>query len=119
MHTDGNIPPMPERGFYYHYKHDPEASFNNYTYEVMGVGHHSESDCRPEDQHLVVYRPLYKDAFVYRNGKMFDVRPLGMFMESVTKDGVEKSRFTKIEDTDVIEKLKELREEMYPKNLFD
>jgi hypothetical protein len=30
--------------FYYHYKHDPSISVNNYAYEVIGVGMHSEDD---------------------------------------------------------------------------
>jgi hypothetical protein len=55
---------IPEPGFYYHYKHDPNGSVNNYAYEVLGIGHHTEDSCRPEDEYLVVYRPLY-EAFVY------------------------------------------------------
>jgi hypothetical protein len=103
---------VPEKGFYYHYKHDPAGTVNNYAYEFMGVGHHTEDDCRPEDALLAVYRPLY-EAFVYTNGKMFDVRPLSMFMEEVTKDGKTFPRFEKIIDAAVIEKLTALRKEMY------
>lgn len=33
----------PEKGFYYHYKHDPNGSFDNYAYEVLNIGHHTES----------------------------------------------------------------------------
>ncbi len=35
---------IPEKGFYYHYKHDPKGEVNNYAYEVMGVGSHTEED---------------------------------------------------------------------------
>ncbi len=56
---------MPERGFYYHYKHNPDGAVNNYAYEVMGVGCHTEDNCRPEDINLVVYRPLYESS-VYK-----------------------------------------------------
>lgn len=28
---------VPERGFYYHYKHDPAGSVDNYAYEVLGA----------------------------------------------------------------------------------
>ena len=104
---------VPEKGFYYHYKHDPNGSFNTYAYEVVGVGHHTESKCRPEDIFLVVYRPLYP-AFVYENGKMFDVRPLPMFMESVEKDDGRIPRFEKIEDPALLAKLEQIRDEMYP-----
>lgn len=104
---------VPETGFYYHYKHDPSGSFQNYAYEIMGVGHHSEDDCRPEDAHLVVYRPLYESAAVYKAGKFFDIRPLGMFVETVVKDGVEMPRFAKITDPELIAKLEKVRKEMY------
>ena len=102
----------PERGFYYHYKHDPNGSVNNYAYEVMGVGHHTEKECRPEDTHMVVYRPLYK-AYVYKNGKMFDIRPLDMFIENVTKEGKTFPRFQKITDSGTIRTLEQIRDEMY------
>ncbi len=102
----------PELGFYYHYKHDPAGEVNNYAYEVTGVGHHTERDCRPEDQYMVVYRPLY-EAFVYKEGKLFDIRPLTMFMEEVEKDGVRMPRFTKITNPAVIEKLEAKKREMY------
>lgn len=103
---------VPEKGFYYHYKHDPKGAINNYAYEVMGVGHHTENDCRPEDANLVVYRPLY-NASVYQAGKMFDIRPLEMFMEDIIKDGKTMPRFTKITDTAVIKELQEIGAKMY------
>jgi len=103
---------VPEKGFYYHYKHDPAGAFNNYAYEFVGVGHHTEDDCRPEDALLGVYRPLY-DAFVYRNGKMFDVRPLSMWLEPVEKDGKTFPRFTRITDPELVRRLEALRKEMY------
>ena len=102
----------PEKGFYYHYKHDPNGLLNNYAYEVMGVGHHTEDDCRPEDANMVVYRPLY-EASVYKAGKMFDLRPLEMFMQNVTKDDKTFPRFRKITDPVVIDQLKMIRTQMY------
>ena len=113
MHVDGNLPEVPDNGFYYHYKHDPAVSVDNFAYEVLGVAHHTEDDVREEDMYIVIYRPLYREAFVYRNGKMFDARPLSMFMESVTKDGIEKKRFTKIKDASILEKLEIKKVEMY------
>lgn len=109
-----NIPTnVPERGLYYHYKHDPEGKVNNYAYEVMGVGIHTEDDCSPEDEHMVVYRPLYKEARVFTEGKFFDLRPLEMFMENVTKDGKTFPRFKKITNAEVIEALEAIKREMY------
>jgi hypothetical protein len=103
---------VPEKGFYYHYKHDSNGAVNNYAYEVMGVGCHTEDDCRPEDANLVVYRPLYESS-VYKAGKLFDVRPLGMFMEDVTKDGRTFPRFQRITDAAIIEELKAIQRQMY------
>lgn len=103
---------VPEVGFYYHYKHDPEGAINNYAYEVVGVGHHTEDDCRPEDANMVVYRPLY-EAFVYTAGKLFDLRPLEMWMGTVEKDGKTIPRFTKVTEPSRIEALEEIRSQMY------
>lgn len=103
---------VPEKGFYYHYKHDPEGEVNNYAYEVLGVGHHTEDNCRPEDANMVVYRPLY-EAFVYTHGKLFDLRPLLMWMGDVEKDGKNFPRFTKVIDPEVVAKLVAIREQMY------
>ena len=103
---------VPEKGFYYHYKHDDTKGVADYAYEVVGVGLHTEDDCRPEDSSMVVYRPLY-EAFVYTNGKLFDLRPLEMWMGDVTKDGQTFKRFTKITDPEIIEKLEEIKGEMY------
>ena len=107
---------LPEKGFYYHYKHDPEGDFNNYAYEVLGVGLHTEVQHEgatdPEEGMLVVYRPLY-EAFVYKMGKLYDIRPLKMFMEDIEKDGTRMKRFTPITDPDLIEKLKEQALKMY------
>lgn len=83
---------VPENGFYYHYKHDPNGPMNNYAYEVVGVGVHTEDDCRIEDANMVVYRPLYESS-VYKAGKLFDLRPLEMWMDNVTKDGITFPRF--------------------------
>ncbi len=108
---------VPELGFYYHYKHDPNGAVNNYAYEVLGVGFHTESDCRPGEEHFLTYRPLY-EASVYKASKelgipCFDARPLGMWMEDVTKDGKVFPRFQKITDLEIIAQLEKIRGEMY------
>ncbi len=120
--------PMPEPGFYYHYKHDPaftmagfaEAGIRNYAYEVLSsVGLYTEDD-GPEDRFRVEYLPLYPWAYVYRVAEEIgravkDHRPLSMFMEQVPKgpDGGMMPRFRKITDPALIEKLTRLRDEMY------
>jgi hypothetical protein len=108
---------VPEQGFYYHYKHDPSGPVNNYAYEVLGVGFHTEDDTRPGEEHFVVYRPLY-EASVYRASKELDVlcfdnRPLEMWMGEVEKEGVIIPRFKKITDPDIIAELERIRAEMY------
>lgn len=108
---------VPEPGFYYHYKHDPSGAVNNYAYEVVGVGFHTEDDARPGEEHFLVYRPLY-EASVYKASKelgipCFDARPLEMWMEEVTKEGKTFPRFHKITDSAVIVQLEKIRSEMY------
>lgn len=103
---------VPEKGFYYHYKHNPNLSINNYAYEVVGVGLHSEEDCRPEDIHMVIYRPIY-ESFAYTAGKLFDLRPLNMWMGEVVKNGETLLRFKKIIDPEIISQLEKIKNEMY------
>jgi len=100
---------IPKKGFYYHYKHDPNGSVNNYAYEVMGVGSHTEED----ETFMVVYRPLYEEASVYQAGKLFDLRPLSMFMEEVMKEGRTFPRFTPITDQKTLDDLREIKKKMY------
>ncbi len=104
---------VPELGFYYHYKHNPENGIQDYAYEVIGVGIHTEGDCRPEDANMLVYRPLY-EAVVYTAGKFFDLRPLEMWMENVKKDGRSFPRFQKITDPAIIVELEIIKKKMYP-----
>jgi len=104
---------IPEKGFYYHYKHNPSLSINNYAYELIGVGMHSEDDCRLEDSNMAIYLPIYESR-AFRAGKFFDLRPLEMWEESVkNKENKSVKRFTKITDPVIIEKLKEIKGEMY------
>lgn len=108
---------VPEPGFYYHYKHDPNGPVDNYAYEVIGVGFHTEDDARQGEAHFVVYRPLY-DASVYRASQdlgvpCFDNRPLEMWMGDVEKDGRKFPRFQKITDPAVIAELEKIRDQMY------
>lgn len=104
---------VPAPGFYYHYKHDPSGPINGYAYEVLGVGHHTEDDARPEDTFMVVYRPLYDWALVYKLGRMFDLRPLDMFMEAADKPEYQGPRFIPITDPSIIGQLREFRAQMY------
>lgn len=103
---------VPKNGLYYHYKHDPTGSVNNYAYEVLGVGMHTEDGCRPEYTFMVVYRPLYESS-VYQAGKLFDLRPLEMWLGEVTKDGKTFPRFVPITDKGKLEELNKIKKDMY------
>jgi hypothetical protein len=92
---------LPEKGFYYHYKHDFKGPINIYAYEVLGTARHSE-----DESYLVVYRPLYKSEFSARVD--FCARPLEMFIEKVNVNGNKMPRFQKIVDTDIVSKLQKL-----------
>ncbi len=118
---DYETPPpsvRPEPGYYYHYKHDPAGAVNNYAYYIYGLGHHTEDDCRPQDQFMLDYRPLYP-SYVFEHGKMLDNRPLHMFYEPAEWNGEKVKRFRKITDPEVIAKLKAIRREMYPEEFAD
>jgi len=105
---------VPEPGYYYHFKHDPDGPLNNYAYYIYGVGHHTEDDCRPEDTFMQVYRPLYEASYAFRNGGMFDLRPLHMFYQPAMREGREVPRFTRITDPRVIAELQAVKARMYP-----
>jgi hypothetical protein len=112
-----DVPPpkkLPEPGYYYHFKHDPDGPLNNYAYYIYGVGHHTEDDCRTEDAFMQVYRPLYEGAYAYRSGGLFDLRPLHMFFEPAEWKGKQVARFTKIVDPNVISQLEVIKAHMYP-----
>jgi hypothetical protein len=96
---------IPENGFYYHYKHDDIKDFNNYSYEVIGLGIHSE-----DKECFVIYRPLYETDIA--PGAYF-LRPLKMFMEHVVVHDETIPRFTRITDPELIVKLEEIKKEMY------
>ena len=66
-------------GRYRHYK--------GRDYEVIGVALHSET----EEPH-VLYRPLYGEGRLW-------IRPLAMFVESVSVDGVVQPRFRLLPET--------------------
>ena len=91
----------PEKGFYYHYKHAGNDDIYYMAYEILNIAHHTEIEDFDEAA-MVVYRPIYEAAKVYQAGKHWDVRPLGMFMEMVTKDGKTFERFQKITDPDLV-----------------
>ncbi len=98
--------------FYYHYKHDPEGPINNYAYEIINFGHHTEIE-GIDASAMVIYTPLYPEAGVYKAGRHYDVRPLAMFLEQVEKDGKTFPRFTKITDEHIIEDLEKIKKELY------
>ena len=60
--------------------------FKGNEYEVLHVARHSETL-----EEMVVYRALYGEGQVW-------VRPLSMFLDTVTRDGVTLPRFTFIEE---------------------
>lgn len=100
---------VPEKGFYYHYKHDPAGTVNNYAYEVMGIGEDTEA----RDTQFVVYRPLSTDSPAWQKGRLFYLRPLEMFMEEVEKEGKRLPRFTRITEPALLAQLEALRSSMY------
>jgi hypothetical protein len=63
---------------------------------------------------MQVYRPLYEESYAYRNGGLFDLRPLRMFFEPAEWGGKKIPRFTRIVDQDVIAELEAIKARLYP-----
>jgi len=49
-----------EPWFYYHCKHDHEKGFDNYAYQVIGVGINTETN-----EKCVIYRALYGNPQIF------------------------------------------------------
>ena len=97
---------LPQKGFYYHFKHNPEISINNYAYEILGTAKNSE-----DNSLNVIYRPLYKNEFL-GNADYF-ARPLNMFLENVTLGDKTLPRFSLIADPELISKLEIIKSKLY------
>lgn len=69
---------MIKPGRYRHYK--------GKDYDVLGVARHSESE-----EEYVVYRQLYGAGDLW-------IRPVGMFLESVSVEGATVPRFRRLEE---------------------
>jgi hypothetical protein len=97
---------MPERGFYYHFKHDPAGPINNCAYEVLGTARSTE-----DDSLSVVYLPLYESE--WPKPANYALRPLNIFMETLERNGQTMPRFRKIEDPAIIAQLIKIRDTMH------
>ncbi len=111
----------PEKGFYYHYKHDPAKGIFDTAYEVIGNAFNTEAggNVHTDDpevflgSEVVIYRPLFDDSLVYKANKRFWFRPVKMFFDKIEKDGKTFPRFQKITDPEIISKLEKIRNSMY------
>jgi len=103
---------IPEKGFYYHYKHDSNKGVSDHAYFVLGVAKDTEDDCEEDFRYEVIYQPLYDlSEFL---GEKIDLckRPLEMFMDTKEVDGKMIERFQKINDLETIKKLQDIRSEI-------
>lgn len=73
---------LPEKGIYRHFKGN--------LYELIDFAIHSETQ-----ETMVVYRPMYGERKLW-------VRPLAMWSETVERDGMVYTRFTKVEADSII-----------------
>lgn len=112
---------MIEKGYYYHHKHDPEKGVFDAAYEVVGCGFDTEAGGNVHtddprvflDTEVVVYRPLFEEALVYKAEKRFWVRPAKMWCESVEWNGMKTTRFVRVTDLEMIARLDEKKRDMY------
>lgn len=82
----------PQKGeIWKHFKHDPQGEERNYTYEIIGVSLHTETQ-----ELMVCYKPLYKSEFLEeKNADMF-CRPLAMWGDLVEKENYQGPRFVRV-----------------------
>lgn len=97
---------FPQKGFYQHYKHDPQGAPQNYMYEVVGIARNTE-----DNSFSVLYRPLYESEWMPPAD--FQSRPLEMFVESVEKEANKIPRFTKITDPELVQNLEKIKLQIY------
>jgi len=109
-----------EKGFYYHYKHDPNGPIDDAAYELLGRAFNTESGGTHSDDpsdfledEVVVYRPLFRESLAYKAGGRFWTRPVKMFLEEVSYGDARVLRFQKIADPSVLAVLEKNRREMY------
>ncbi len=113
---------MIEKGFYYHYKHDPQKGMFDAAYEVTGCAFnteaggsvHSDDPSVFLETEVVIYRPLFADSLVYKADGRSWIRPAKMFLEVVDQGGQEKTRFIRVTDREIVEKLEKARDDLYP-----
>mgnify|MGYP000240232230 CR=1 FL=1 len=98
---------IPERGFYYHYKHEDARGFTHHAYEVLGLSRHTE-----DETFLVRYRPLYSER-TYLGDADQSVRPLDLWFTQVEWNGETLPRFTRVTDPVLLEKLIAVRTQTY------
>ena len=92
-----------KKGFYYHFKHDPSKSVNNYAYWLIGTAKNSETE-----EVTVIYKPMYTNEWLGEVELMS--RPIDMFMDTVEKPEYSGLRFRPIEDPEIIAKLTDIRD---------
>ena len=94
----------PQAGeYYYHFKRDPEKGVNHHAYRIIGTGVHTETE-----EVFVVYQSLYKEdgRRIDRYSVDYNIRPLSMFCEDVSRNDYQGPRFQRIQDEAVLEQLK-------------
>ena len=95
---------IPEKDFYYHYKHDELKGFNHHAYEVVGLVRHSE-----DESLLIIHLPSYENESLAP--AQYWTRPIELFFDEVIVNGKALPHFTKITDPETILKLREIRDQ--------
>ncbi len=90
-----------QKGYYYHFKHNPKGPVNNYAYKVIGISKHIETE-----EMLVIYKPLYKNDWL-GEAEVF-ARSIDMFMDNISKPEYSGPRFKLIENLEIISKLNDI-----------
>ncbi len=95
------------KGYYRSYDYNPLLQDSSKHYEVLCTSENTETG-----KVSVVYRPLWIDEHFSRESYSWTIEE---FTERVVVAQIEMNRFELITDTETIEKLNRVREEMYGK----
>ncbi len=105
-----------KKGFYKHWKHDPNGPKGNCCYEVLNASHSKVRQAlgTEKDEIVIVYRPLYP-SFVYEAGKHWDHKKLEEFLKPVLPafEGGTTERYALVIDPEEIKILTAIRDVMY------
>lgn len=108
----------PAAGFYAGYKRSPHDPIGVHMYEVLAPPYYAGDSSELKGVSFVLYRPLSKDAPVYKAGRGYDLKLLHEFLAPAKLDGRVVPRYTHISDLELIIMCKGLCKALYGQEIM-